>query len=63
LHYNTWLAQLQLVLGVNSEAISDSQAQFAFVYLRLDSGLAALCLELLKHANFTNTYNYYLILD
>ncbi|KAH9204187.1 hypothetical protein DL95DRAFT_319918, partial [Leptodontidium sp. 2 PMI_412] len=50
-------------LGVDSEVIGDSQAQFAYVYLRLDFGLAALCLELLKHANLTNTYDYHLILD
>ncbi|KAH9205301.1 hypothetical protein DL95DRAFT_317852, partial [Leptodontidium sp. 2 PMI_412] len=50
-------------LGVDGEVISDSQAQFAFMYLRLDSGLAALYLELLKHANLTNIYNYYMILD
>jgi hypothetical protein len=63
LHYDTWLAQLQLVLSVDSEAIGNAQAQFAFVYLRLESGPAALCLELLKHANLTNTYDYQLILD
>ena len=63
LRYDTWLAQLQLVLGVDGEAIGDAQAQFAYVYLRLDSGPAALCLELLKHATLTNTYDYHLILD
>jgi hypothetical protein len=51
------------VLGVDSEAIGDSQAQFAYVYLRLDSGPAALCLELLKHANLTSMYDYHAILD
>ncbi|KAH9203762.1 hypothetical protein DL95DRAFT_245468, partial [Leptodontidium sp. 2 PMI_412] len=63
LYYDTWLAQLQLVLSVDDEAIDDSQAQFAFMYLRLDSKPAALYLKLLKHANLTNTYNYHLILD
>ena len=33
LHYDTWLAQLLLVLSVDSDAISNTQAQFAFVYL------------------------------
>jgi hypothetical protein len=63
LHYDTWLAQLQLVLSVDSDAIGDTQAQFAYVYLRLESSPAALCLELLKHATLTNTYDYQLILD
>ena len=51
------------MLSVDGEAIRDAQAQFAYVYLRLDLGPAALCLELLKHATLTNTYDYYLILD
>ena len=51
------------MLSVNGDVIGDSQAQFAFVYLRLDSGPAALCLELLKHANLTKTYDYQSILD
>ena len=63
LHYDTWLAQLQLVLSVDSDAIGDAQAQFAFVYLRLESSPAALCLELLKHANLTNKYDYRRIID
>lgn len=63
LHYDTWLAQLQLVLSVDGDAIGDAQAQFAFVYLRLESSPAALCLELLKHANLTKTYKHQLIID
>ena len=63
LHYDTWLAQLQLVLSVDGEAIGNAQAQFAFVYLRLESSPAALCLELLKHANLTSKFDYQLILD
>jgi hypothetical protein len=63
LHYDTWLAQLQLVLSVDGNAIGDAQAQFAFVYLRLESSPAALCLELLKHANLTKKFDYHLILD
>ena len=63
LHYDTWLAQLQLVLSVDGDAIGDAQAQFAFVYLRLESSPAALCLELLKHVNLTNTYDYRSIID
>jgi hypothetical protein len=52
-----------LVLSVDGKAIGDAQAQFAYVYLRLESSPAALCLELLKHANFTQTYDHQLILD
>jgi hypothetical protein len=63
LHYDTWLAQLQLVLSVDGDAIGDAQAQFAFVYLRLESSPAALCLELLKHANLTSKFDYRLIID
>lgn len=63
LHYDTWLAQLQLVLSVDGDAIGDTQAQFAFVYLRLESSPAALCLELLKHANLTKKFDYRQIID
>ena len=63
LHYDTWLAQLQLVLSVDGDAIGDTQAQFAFVYLRLESSPAALCLELLKHANLTKKFDYREIID
>ena len=63
LHYDTWLAQLQLVLSVDGDAIGDAQAQFAFVYLRLESSPAALCLELLKHANLTKKFDYRQIID
>ena len=51
------------MLSVDGEAIGDTQARFVYVYLRLDLGPAALCLELLKHATLTNTYDYHLILD
>jgi hypothetical protein len=63
LHYDTWLAQLQLVLSVDGDAIGDAQAQFAFVYLRLESSPAALCLELLKYANLTKKFDYKQIID
>lgn len=63
LRYDTWLAQLQLVLSVDGDAIGNAQAQFAFVYLRLESSPAALCLELLKHANLTGKFDYQLIID
>jgi len=61
--YDTWLAQIELVIGVDGDAIGDAQAQFAFVYLRLESSPAALCLETLKHANLTKEFDYRRILD
>ena len=61
--YDTWLAQMELVMRVDGEAIGNAEAQFAYVYLRLDSSPAALCLEMLKHANLTQDYDYRLLLD
>ena len=54
---------MELVIEVDGDAIGDAQAQFAFVYLRLESSPAALCLEILKHANLTKEYDYRRILD
>ena len=50
-------------MRVDGEAIGNVEAQFAYVYLRLDSSPAALCLEMLKHANLTQDYDYRLLLD
>ena len=61
--YDTWLAQMELLMEVDGDAIGNAQAQFAYVYLRLESSPAALCLELLKHANLTKEFDYRRILD
>ena len=50
-------------MEVDGDAIGNAQAQFAYVYLRLESSPAALCLELLKHANLTKVFDYQRILE
>ena len=54
---------MELLMEVDGDAIGNAQAQFAYVYLRLESSPAALCLELLKHANLTKEFDYRRILD
>ena len=54
---------MELVMRVDGDAIGNEEAQFAYVYLRLESSLAALCLEILKHANLTKEFDYRRILD
>ena len=54
---------MELLMEVDGDAIRNAQAQFAFVYLRLESSPAALCLELLKHANLTKEFDYRRILN
>ena len=50
-------------MRVDGDAIGNAEAQFAYVYLRLESGPAALCLEVLKHANLTKEFDHQRIID
>ena len=54
---------MELVMRVDGDAIGNAEAQFAYVYLRLESSPAALCLEMLKHANLTKVFDYQRILE
>ena len=54
---------MELVIRVDNDAIGNAEAQFAYVYLRLESSPAALCLEILKHANLTKVFDYQRILE
>ena len=54
---------MELVMRVDGDAIRSAEAQFAYVYLRLESGPAALCLEVLKHANLTKEFDHQRIID
>ena len=50
-------------MRVDGEAIGNAEAQFAYVYLWLESSPAALCLEMLKYVNLTQDYDYRCLLD
>ena len=50
-------------MRVDSDAIRNAEAQFVYVYLRLKSSPAALCLKMLKHANLTKEFDYQRLFD
>ena len=54
---------MELVMRVDGDVIGNAEAQFAYVYLRLESGPTALCLEVLKHVNLTKEFDYQRIID
>jgi hypothetical protein len=61
--FDTWLSSIKAKLRVDGDAISDSTAQFYYVYLNLESHVQAIVLPQLSAAEDSSLYDYATILN
>ena len=61
--FDTWLPSIHAKLRIDGDAISDTTAQFYYVYLNLDSHVQAMVLPQLGHAEEAQEWDYKTILS
>ena len=61
--FNTWLPVIRAKLRIDGLTISDSTAQFYYIYGNLESNIQAMVLPQLSYAKTSHVYNYKSILS
>ena len=61
--FNTWLLAIRAKLRINNPAISNSTAQFYYIYGNLKNNIQVMVLPQLSYAKTSHVYNYKSILS